>query len=243
MSINEIINAYIRMSMLLFASRRFMLSPLPLQGQPWSPKIRFQESWPVLSGPQHNWRVVMTSWHFLHPRTGQQRWKNCSCDPADGAFLCGQTRLWVQGGTAVGQIGVVGRLFDYLEQIGLTAVAFLNHPVLAFLSNLHGRIQTTETTEEDYLFVHYSTVGYSLSPVFVEGKSWGTVKSIYAFLYFYLILCEKNWIVLGSICGHTLLVNTSDSILLVFTLESAVIYARDRCVQTALGQYADARIN
>lgn len=37
MSINEIINAYIRMSMLLFASKRLMLSPFPLHGQPWSP--------------------------------------------------------------------------------------------------------------------------------------------------------------------------------------------------------------
>lgn len=43
MSIKEIINAYIRMSMLLFASRRLMLSPLPLHVQPWSPLILFQE--------------------------------------------------------------------------------------------------------------------------------------------------------------------------------------------------------
>lgn len=85
----------------------------------------------------------------------------------------------------MGQIGVVGRLFDYLEQIGLTAVAFLKHPVLAFLSNLNGRIQTTETTEEDYLFVHYSTVGYSLSPVFVEGGAGGLSK---VYMHFYIFI-------------------------------------------------------
>lgn len=52
------------------------------------------------------------------------------------------------------------------------------------------------------------------------------------YLHFYLILCEWNWTLSGSICGRALLVNTSESILAVFTLQSDVIYARDRCVHT-----------
>lgn len=151
MSINEIINAYIRMSMLLFASRHLVLSPLPLHGQPRSPLTRFQESWPVLSGLQQEFRVVKTPWHFL--QRGLSIGKTAAVTRLTEHFCVFKQG---QGGTAVGQVGTAGRLFDYLEQIGLTAVAFLNHPVLALLSNLqiNGRIKTTEITEEDYLFVH-----------------------------------------------------------------------------------------
>lgn len=44
MTITVITNAYVRMSVLLFASRPLMLSPLPLHLQLWSLLIRFQES-------------------------------------------------------------------------------------------------------------------------------------------------------------------------------------------------------
>lgn len=67
------------------------------------------------------------------PRTERQRWWNCSRDPADGALLCGQTRSRVHRGSAVGQAGVAGRPFDDLERIRLTAVAFLDRPVLSIL--------------------------------------------------------------------------------------------------------------
>lgn len=44
MTITVITNAYVRMSMLLFAFRPLMLSPLPLHWQLWSPLIRSEES-------------------------------------------------------------------------------------------------------------------------------------------------------------------------------------------------------
>lgn len=106
--------------------------PSPLRGQPWSPLIHFQESWPVLSGRLSGKDVVA-----LFTRLSARLWggglrgslgKNGGRDPADGAFLCGQTRSRVQRGAAMGQAGVAGRLLHELERIRLTAVAFLQHP-------------------------------------------------------------------------------------------------------------------
>lgn len=64
MTITVITNAYVRMSMLLFASRPLMLSPSPLHWQLWSLLIHFQESWPALSGPQQDRWPVNISLRF-----------------------------------------------------------------------------------------------------------------------------------------------------------------------------------
>lgn len=82
----------------------------------------------------------------------------------------------------MGQVGVAGRLFDDLEQIGLTAVAFLKHHVLSqtFRSIVASK-QPKPQKKTMHLFINLLLVTVGPQPLWWE--ELGSVTGICAFLF------------------------------------------------------------
>lgn len=123
------------------------------------------------------------------PRTERQRWWNYSRDPADGAFLCGQ-RSRVQSGRAVGQVGIAGRLLDYLEQIGLTAVAFHTPSSTSFsLKPPHRWSHQNNPNHQKktfYLFINWLLVTVGPQPLW-----WGGAGVCHRCRWIFIWSCVK----------------------------------------------------